>query len=203
MTARLCVLAALVACDLGHHDVLDSGVVDPQASTSCAGACHGQGGTAAPPRDTSGRSDTASIGVRAHREHLSRSTWHKNFECATCHKVPEQVGDVGHILNADGTRDALPAEVVFTGMGAGAAWDHDAETCTNSYCHGDTLHQVDPNSGAIVGGAGGTVTQPIWTKVDGSQSACGACHGNPPPNPHPQDSDCGKCHPTKIGRAHV
>jgi predicted CxxxxCH...CXXCH cytochrome family protein len=196
MTARLCVLAALVACDLGHHDVLDSGPANTEASTSCAGACHGEGGTAAPPRDTSGRSDTASIGVGAHRQHLQGSTWHKNFECATCHKVPVEVGDVGHIFDAQGNRLPLPAAVIFTGMGAGASWDHDTATCTSSYCHGDTLHQVDQNTGAIVGGAGGSITQPVWTKVDGSQSQCGTCHGNPPPMPHPQNPDCGLCHQT-------
>ena len=198
MTARLCVLAAvLAACDLGHHDAGDGGPsTSPQASDACSGACHGEGGEAAPPRDTAGHSDLASIGVGAHRQHLGGSDWHRHLECASCHKVPEQIGDPGHILNADGTRDPLPAEVIFTGLGAGAQWDHDTATCSSSYCHGDTLKNVDPNTGAIAGGAGGAVTKPIWTTVDGSQSACGSCHGLPPPAPHPQNTDCGTCHPT-------
>ncbi|HEV7557562.1 MAG TPA: CxxxxCH/CxxCH domain-containing protein, partial [Kofleriaceae bacterium] len=190
------VVVALAACDLGHHTVPDGGNTTSLDSTSCSGACHGEGGDSAPPRDTAGRSDTTAVGVGAHRQHLSASSWHKSFECATCHKVPEQIGDTGHIINSDGSRDQLPAEVIFTGMGAGASWDHDTQSCTNSYCHGDTLHSVDPNTGAITPGAGGSITQPVWTTVDGTQSQCGTCHGNPPPAPHPQNPDCGLCHQT-------
>jgi predicted CxxxxCH...CXXCH cytochrome family protein len=32
--------------------------------------------------------------------------------------------------------------------------------------------------------------------VDGSQDACGNCHGYPPLAPHPNDTNCGSCHPT-------
>jgi predicted CxxxxCH...CXXCH cytochrome family protein len=31
--------------------------------------------------------------------------------------------------------------------------------------------------------------------VDGTQAACGTCHGVPPPAPHLQRTDCGSCHP--------
>src|SRR4029079_18941447 len=93
-------------------------------------------------------------------------------------------------------QDPLPAAVVFSGLGAGATWDHATATCSSSSCHGDTLHQVEPVTRTTVPGAGGAITQPMWTQVDGAQSQCGACHGTPPPAPHPQNHDCGLCHPS-------
>lgn len=190
--------ALLAACDLGVHDIVDTGETPGGPSDGCSGACHGQGDSVAPPRDTSGRSDLASIGVGAHKAHLQASDWHQRFACETCHKVPTQVGELGHMfsLGADGAtvRDPLPAELTMSGLGTSAQWDHASATCTNSYCHGDTLHQVDPATSMIVMGAGGTNTKPVWNVVDGTQSACGTCHGNPPPAPHPQNSDCGLCH---------
>ena len=192
------VVATLAGCDLGHHDVEDGGTITTGPSIGCSGACHGEGDQIAPPRDTSGRSDLASIGVGAHQAHLKASDWHKRLACETCHLVPKEVGDLGHILvlGANGTpvKDPLPAEAVFTGLGTATQWDHDTATCTNSYCHGDTLHQTDPTTHQVIPGAGGTITQPMWTQVDGQQSKCGACHGTPPPAPHPQNPDCGQCH---------
>ncbi len=35
---------------------------------------------------------------------------------------------------------------------------------------------------------------PSWTTVNGTQAACGSCHGAPPPAPHLQSADCGACH---------
>jgi len=200
--AAIVVTASLVSvggfgCDLGH---LDPPTNDPSASgpsSGCSGACHGEGDLLAPPRDTAGRTDLKSIGIGAHTQHLQGSDWHKRFACETCHIVPVQVGDLGHIFiqGASGlVKDPLPAEVVFTGLGTNATWDHDTATCTNSYCHGDTLHQTDPSNNQSIKGAGGTLTQPMWTQVDGTQSKCGSCHGTPPPAPHPQNEDCGLCH---------
>jgi predicted CxxxxCH...CXXCH cytochrome family protein len=54
-------------------------------------------------------------------------------------------------------------------------------TCATTYCHGSTL-------------TGGVATAPSWTRVDGSQVRCNSCHGDPPPLPHEQRSDCSTCH---------
>src|SRR5512133_531951 len=62
---------------------------------------------------------------------------------------------------------------------AGLGWD--GARCTSTYCHGTTL-------------SGGTNAAPIWTVVDGTQAACGTCHGSPPPPPHPLNPACGTCH---------
>jgi predicted CxxxxCH...CXXCH cytochrome family protein len=194
------VIAAIAGCDLGTHETPPGGdePIPTGPSIGCSGSCHGQGVSLAPPRDTAGRTDLASVGVGAHQAHLRDSEWHKRFACETCHTVPKEVGDAGHILvtNASGAmvKDTLPAELAPTGLGTGLQWDHASATCTNSYCHGDSLNQVDPITKMVVLGTGGKVTKPVWTKVDGTQSACGACHGNPPPAPHPQNPDCGLCH---------
>jgi predicted CxxxxCH...CXXCH cytochrome family protein len=189
VSMRWLVLAALAACDLGSHPVDDAGTgTTSESSTACSSSCHGSEGVAAPPRDTSGRSDLASIGVGAHRQHLGSSTWHKRIECATCHVVPQEIGAPGHLDSE------LPAEVRLAGIGDGGVWNRDAQTCSSTYCHGATLTN---KSGTETGGsAGGTATEPVWTRVDGSQSQCGSCHGAPPPAPHPPGADCGSCHPT-------
>ena len=182
----LCVVFA--GCDLGAADPEPIDPTENAASEACSGACHGSGPQAAPPRDTAGRSDSGSVGVGAHAQHFAPSQWHKRVECGSCHQVPEQIGDPGHIDTA------LPAELTFGGMGAGGAWNHDTQTCTNTYCHGATLsNTID---GATGGTAGGSATEPKWTLVDTSQAQCGSCHGAPPPAPHPTNTDCGTCHPT-------
>ena len=100
--------------------------------------------------------------------------------CSQCHKVPAAVGDSGHL---DGT---LHAEVSFGALaksgGANPAWDRGPANCSSTYCHGGTLN------------AGGTNHLPAWTTVNGTQKACGTCHGSPPPAPHPNSSQCSLCH---------
>ena len=174
-------------CALCHGDVIGSGGVwvDPSRhidgvvdviSMSCD-TCHGGSGVASPPRDTSGNTVTTARGVGAHASHLGATDWHADLQCADCHKVPTGVGDVGHIDTP------LPAEITWGALartnGAATAWN--GGTCTN-YCHGQTLKP------------GGTLTKPAWTKVDGTQAACGTCHGAPPSSPHPQNTACEICH---------
>ena len=194
---------ALFGCDLGTHAMQD-GQPHVGPSTACSGACHGEGTGTAPPVDTFGNTDVSIVGVGAHTQHLQQSTWHKQLNCQTCHVVPNAVGDPGHIfdLAADGTTRIpipWPARMVFHELGVGTNWDHASATCTNSYCHGDNQKQVDETVSPPVPsnvGWGGTITQPVWTTVDGTQSKCGACHGTPPPAPHPQSTQCNSCHPT-------
>lgn len=149
------------------------GTVDVNNNAAC-NSCHG-GTNNAPPKDTGGNTTTTSRGVGAHQAHvLTGSTWHKDTTCDQCHRVPAQVSSTGHIDTP------LPAELTWTGIAVGSVWN--GTTCT-SYCHGSTL------------AAGGTATSPTWTKVDGTQKQCTSCHGNPPPAPHPQNTNCTSCHP--------
>ncbi|MDF1561932.1 MAG: hypothetical protein P1V51_02740 [Deltaproteobacteria bacterium] len=152
------------------------GVVD--LAFSCT-ACHGSAASAAPPADTLGNLLPGATGVGAHQSHLAGdSTWHRAVVCADCHLVPSTPTEAGH----DDT--PLPAELtwgaVATADGAAAQWS--GGTC-QTYCHGQTLLP------------GGSLTTPTWTTVDGSQAACGTCHGLPPAFPHVRRADCESCHP--------
>jgi predicted CxxxxCH...CXXCH cytochrome family protein len=178
-TCALAALAlALAACDLGTFDGGDAGPPAAQSS-SCAASCHGSGGVAAPPKDTTGQLETTARGVGAHRNHLGSSTWHKGIECASCHTVPTEIGAAGHLDTP------LPAELTFQGLGANSLYDDGSGACS-SYCHGAAL-------------TGGTKTMPVWTEVADATPACDACHGAPPQTtaggqPHPDNPDCGACH---------
>jgi predicted CxxxxCH...CXXCH cytochrome family protein len=175
-----------VAADCGrcHPDAdLALGFADPgkhvdghlDLKVGCSD-CHGDATSPAPPVDVGGNTATTARGVGAHRAHLSQSSWHAEVKCEDCHIVPQHWDDPGHI-------DASPAELTFgpkaSARGASPAWN--GVTCSGVYCHGATL-------------GGGTVHAPVWTNVNGLQTQCGACHGLPPPAPHPQNSSCNLCH---------
>ncbi len=161
---------------IAHPDKHIDGTVEVQMITACNG-CHGNADNYAPPVDTHGSSDTSQVTVGAHQSHL-KATVGKPVACAECHVVPATVESAGHIDNATAT---LTFGSLSTTDGATPAWNRTTAVCTNAYCHGATL-------------TGGTNKAPTWTVLDGSQKACGTCHGDPPPAPHPQSPLCGACH---------
>lgn len=156
------------------------GVVDVDVNPSCT-SCHGSANPA-PPRDTTGQVATTFAGVGAHQAHLETGERARAVPCAECHAVPEEPLSPGHIDSA------LPAELAFTGAATafGAAPVYEQGTCRETACHGAVFpknHQ-----------SGGSHVIPEWTKVDGSQTQCGSCHGLPPPRPHPYPTNCSACH---------
>ncbi len=159
----------------GTVDVVDL------ASFRCT-SCHGSA-TPAPPRDTAGNIATTAPGVGAHQAHLNPGGRARAVLCEECHVVPATLDAAGHIDSL------LPAEVTFSGVAS--AWSakptYSAGSCQATYCHGASF--VSNRA------SGGSLTEPEWTKVDGSQRACGTCHALPPPAPHPQNADqCSTCH---------
>ena len=159
-----------------NPDTHIDGVVN--VAGGCTG-CHGDpANNAAPPVDVGGNSSTSARGVGAHQSHLQGNAWHGPVACTECHDVPSAVGDAGHIDTG------LPAELTWgpTAGANGSAPSWDGTTCSGTYCHGETL-------------AGGTNTTPIWTTVNGTQAACGTCHGLPPGGSHPSNTNCASCHP--------
>jgi len=182
--------ASDTACSTCHGDVMGTdgvfvnaslhvnGTIEVEAAADCS-ACHGNDDNAAPPVDTQGRSDPAEITVGAHQAHLQDSDWHRPVECSNCHIVPGGTTDPGHM-------DASPAELAFGGVSiehaATPAFDRATGACTGTYCHGAAFE------------SNGTLTEPVWTVLDGTQDACGTCHGLPPPLPHPENDVCVTCH---------
>lgn len=148
-------------------------------SPSCQ-SCHGSETSAAPPNALGGLDQVADRGVGAHTAHLEGNRLGIQVACDECHLVPTAVDAEGHIDTP------WPAELVWGPLsktdGTTVTWNEDL-SCSGSYCHGSTL-------------SGGSNTTPVWTDPDPSQTACGACHGNPPPAPHPDNPNCGACHET-------
>ncbi|WP_242360177.1 CxxxxCH/CxxCH domain-containing protein [Anaeromyxobacter sp. SG17] len=145
-----------------------------EISAMACNSCHGNGTNAAPPQGTAGETLTTTRAVGAHQQHLAGSAISNPVACAECHVVPTGMN------HKDGVAQLAWGPLASAG-GAGASFDTTALTCTN-YCHGATL------------AAGGSNTTPLWTAVDGTQAACGACHGAPPPAPHSSNPSCGNCH---------
>jgi predicted CxxxxCH...CXXCH cytochrome family protein len=172
--ALLCLM--VMGCRVGGPDELpDAGSEAGDVPEPCSG-CHGTAGLFAPPPGVDGETAVSAPPVGAHGPHLLPSYWHGPVACAECHRVPVTVEDEGHI-------DYPPAEVRWGPLATsgGTLPDWDGTSCAGTYCHGGTL-------------SGGTVRVPEWTRVDGTQAACGACHGLPPSEPHPVATDCPLCH---------
>ena len=178
----------LAQCQPCHGANLDGGAAGVSCDkchsgwkTKCS-FCHGgtDNQTGAPPVDTHGKTATSELTVGAHSSHLSDSEIRKAVACSDCHVVPTDVFSAGHI-------DAATATVTFGALAKtlneNPVWDRTAAKCSSAYCHGASLTAW-----------GGSNKTPQWTKVDGTQAACGTCHGAPPPAPHPQNSNCNQCH---------
>jgi predicted CxxxxCH...CXXCH cytochrome family protein len=165
-----------------------NGVLDLAGGSGCT-ACHGDPDrpnaaiAAAPPRGTHGETATTARAVGAHQTHLAGGSVRAAVACTECHAVPSRTP------HSNGKVDLAFGPLATAG---GARPSFDGAGCNSVYCHGDTL------------GAGGANTKPVWTRVDGTQAACGACHAIPPPpsTGHPAVSGgvtaCGACHPQTV-----
>ncbi len=177
----------LLGCDTarGRPDA-DATATDAPYASNCT-LCHGEGDDPAPPRALNGATTTDDRGVGAHRIHLSDSAITLPMACSSCHLVPIGTYDDGHLDMEESVR----AEVIFSGgavlNGAKPTYDAENLTCAGTWCHGGAANY------------GGDFTTPIWNVVDGSQRACNACHGAPPPKPHPPGQACEQCHASVAG----
>lgn len=146
--------------------------------TDCS-SCHGRPADPAPPVALNGASSTTDLGVGAHQAHLVAGKVSGPVACTECHTVPTDVLNHPDPLGR-------PAPVTFgpraSLSGAAPTWNRNAAACSNTYCHGSTLPESSSRKA------------PVWTKVDGSQRSCTACHGNPPGGSHPANGKCELCH---------
>ncbi len=158
--------------------------------------CHGSDTNPAPPRDLEKNISTSARGVGAHQIHLTGDTWSTvTMRCSSCHSVPENYSDAGHI-------DAnLPAEVIFDTLATfrgkeNPVWDRSDVSCNNVYCHGAfTLKKSESNNAWGYADSVITGNQPkmIWNAVGSGQAVCGSCHALPPQGHIPQET-CNTCH---------
>jgi predicted CxxxxCH...CXXCH cytochrome family protein len=173
-----------------------NGVVDGAEAGGIGGACnscHGSATSNAPPVDTRGNSATTERSVGAHQAHLTDGPLHNAFGCTECHNVPATVGSPGHL---DVDLPADPADLTFSRLavtgGVSPSWS--GTSCANVYCHGNF--------------AGGLNASPVWTTVNGTQAACGSCHGiSPNSGDHRAgrhvNLPCSDCHGTGYSRSTV
>jgi len=171
----------------------------PEACNTCHGNFNDPS-MIAPPRDVNGNTSTDSLGVGAHYQHLYGNDLGSDIECSTCHIVPKDYLDPGHIDTG------LPAEVVFSNnaivnLGLNASYDHVSGSCINTYCHGNFEFLKDSSDYKFIYTADkmvGNNNKPVqFNKVDGTQAVCGSCHDLPPKGHIESDiSNCGNvgCH---------
>lgn len=166
-----------IGCERAH-------LTDGLPNTLDCSACHGSPGNPAPPKGLNGSTSTSDVGVGAHDAHMLGSSIAAPVACVECHPQPTDL-----LTHPD--INLTPAEMVFgpiaTSGGAEPSWDRSAATCTDTYCHGNTLPGAERRAA------------PVWTRVDGTQRRCSSCHGSPPPDPHPSEGACESCHADVAG----
>lgn len=202
----------ILDCQKCHGEDYGGGVTSPTCLTchtqsngpeSC-NTCHGDFGDPAiiaPPQDTNNNTSTDAVGVGAHNTHLYENNLGSQIPCSTCHVVPQNYSDPGHVDTPP------PAEVIFSNIAinniaGNANYDHQAITCSNVYCHGNFEYLKDDapdnHKFAFEDGADrmiGNNRSVVWNIVDGSQAECGSCHELPPVGHVPHDiTACGTCH---------
>jgi predicted CxxxxCH...CXXCH cytochrome family protein len=139
---------------------------------SCTG-CHGGAGAA-----------TTMSGP--HAKHVnSNAAGGYGFACSKCHYGTTQDGTTilaSSTLHVNGTKTDVVFNTADPFTPAGSTWGGGAtattHTCASTYCHGNMT--------------GGINATPSWTP---GTLACTACHGVPPSNHAPGDTDCNSCHP--------
>ena len=162
-----------------------NGTVEVLATFEC-NSCHGDTAkdpsdilSSAPPIDASGASESAAIG--AHQVHLSPSAWRAPVACESCHLVPVDMNEAGHMdtaLPAEVDMSAAPADARWSGM---VSYDSDTGSCS-VYCHNPKPEDLSAGKKDV-----------SW---DASFSlGCTGCHGYPPADSHdPAHTTCSMCH---------
>jgi len=200
----------LAECSQCHGNTYAGGIASPTCNNchknpggpEACNTCHGNFSNTAqisPPRDTKGNTDPKFAGVGAHSIHLTGITIAQNVACNECHIIPKNFSDAGHINQSGNASLTFGA---FTNSGLSAAlYNYSTNKCSNTYCHGNFAFNKSKSQYADVGFASGSLQitgnnfQPIWNKVDGTQAACGTCHGLPPTgHVYATLTDCYICH---------
>lgn len=194
-------------CAACHGDSYEGGIVSPtcnechinEGGPEACNTCHGDFANpsrTSPPRALNNSILTTDPGVGAHIVHLTDVKIAENVQCIECHIPPSYFGSNGHI-------DSTPkAEVIFgsfssSGIGE-PLYNPTNYKCNNTYCHGSFAFSKETSlyqfayTGDIIEGNN---YNPVWNKVDGSESTCGTCHGLPPTGHMSSElRSCSTCH---------
>ncbi len=151
----------------------------PEACNTCHGV-FANNSRIAPPTDLEGNSSTTAKGVGAHAKHLYDNMIAGPVGCYECH--PNNSGTEPYVYSHVGQP---PADIAFgtfsTSIGT-PTYDFNNYSCSNIYCHGNWEFKKDDapagNQFAYTDSVMvGRNYSPIWNLVDGTQAACGTCHG--------------------------
>lgn len=194
-------------CQQCHGDDYTGGLLGT-ACTTChvneggpeaCNTCHGDFGNpdqVNPPQALDGSTETTASGVGAHVAHLQTA----GVACGECHIYPDSFGATGHI-DGDGHAELIFGDLANSGAG-NAEYSHENLTCQNTYCHGDFSFDKASSEYAfayVEDQMTGNNYQPIWNQVDGTQAACGTCHGLPPTGHVAAELNaCVNCHPDVV-----
>ena len=141
-----------------------SGASGPEACNTCHGVFADES-RIAPPTDLNNNFETTAKGVGAHTAHVYENKLGLGISCYECH--PGNVGSGNYVA---AHIDGLPAEIAFgtfSSSGLSEPSYNSELSCANTYCHGNFEF----------GNIKGNNFSPVWNKVDGTQAACGTCHG--------------------------
>jgi hypothetical protein len=197
----------LTKCSQCHTENYSGGLI----STSCLGChtqtngpeacntCHGDfndPSKISPPRALNGSTETTFAGVGAHNKHLNDNTLGSDISCSTCHKVPQSFSSTGHI-DSDGKAELTFGELAKHG-GANPSYNFTDNKCSNAYCHGNFVFRKSQSNFQFIYTDSimvGNKFSPTWNIVDGTEAACGSCHGLPPTGHADYDlTACVNCH---------
>jgi len=198
---------SMSSCTMCHGINYAGGVASPSCNTchknaggpEACNTCHGSFANPAliaPPTDLSRNIDAKFPGVGAHNAHLFTAKIGAVAFCNDCHIVPASYSAAGHIDNSPRAELLFPKKNNFeTGN---ASYNYTSYTCSNTYCHGGFAFLKSNSPYAFAYTADkieGNVNLPVWNKVDGTQMACGSCHGLPPKgHMDAKLESCGTCH---------
>lgn len=141
------------------------GIVQVGRGPGCSG-CHGDATSPAPPTDLAGNTQITAIGVGAHRAHLTVPSGLRGpVPCETCHRVPTQVDDPGHI-------DSLPPAEV----NASLSWDRATRTCGTTNCHGASRPVWTAQGGVFCGSCHGIPPASAPHTPAMTLASCTTCH---------------------------
>jgi len=130
----------------------------------------------------------------AHSVHIDGGSSSSPFSCSECHTLYTSLSHESPtaVINFA----TVPGDIANLG-GLTPAWSAATTTCASVYCHGNGAAPLSGDGGTIISITDGLNTTPNWSDIDGGQSQCNSCHGDPPvANSHIQcTSDfCNVCH---------